>query len=73
MKKRDDSKKKVTPAKFNLHKISFDDSDESSRSDIPNIFLDHREEAESPKSPAKPKKLEKERKPVNIIKQESLQ
>ena len=43
---------------YQVHKISFDDSDDSSRIDIPNIFLNDRDEP-SP-SPPKRKKLEKE-------------
>ena len=43
---------------YQVHKISFDDSDDSSRIDIPNIFLNDRDEP-SPSLP-KRKKLEKE-------------
>ena len=48
-----ESKKKIPPLKSNpyLNRISFDDSDDSSRYDIPNIFLDDRDES----SPSPPK------------------
>ncbi len=40
--------KKANPNRLNLKKISFDDSDDTSRSDIPNIFLAEKSEVESP-------------------------
>lgn len=62
-------KKKNNAYKANLHRISFEDSDDSSRIDIPNIFLDDRENTEDVVySPVKPKKKES---PV-IEKQESV-
>lgn len=70
-------KKKNNAHKANLHRISFEDSDDSSRIDIPNIFLDDREITEdivySPvKSPVKPNKAKQNEKPV-IEKQDSFQ
>lgn len=60
--------KKPAGFKANLHRISFEDSDDSSRIDIPNIFLDDRENTEDVYSPVKIKK----RDPV-MVKQESAQ
>lgn len=60
--------KKVPGFKANLHRISFEDSDDSSRIDIPNIFLDDRENTEEAYSPVKIKKKE-----PPIIRQESEQ
>jgi hypothetical protein len=51
-----DGKKKIN--KPHLHMISFDDSDESSRQDVPNIFLDDRENNFEPYSPP-PKPVKK--------------
>jgi hypothetical protein len=53
-----------------LHKISFDDSVDSSRSDIPNFFIGDKSEAEIPSIPMREK--EKKREPP-LVKQESLQ
>ena len=36
------AKKHIGGYRANVHRISFDDSDDSSRIDVPNIFLDDR-------------------------------
>ena len=51
-KKQVDQKKKILASRFNLHKISFDDDDESVRDEIPHIFLDTPSQDSSP-SPKK--------------------
>jgi hypothetical protein len=51
----EDNKNKNKNSKNNnyqIHKISFEDSDDSSRIDIPNIFLNDRDES----SPSPPKR-----------------
>ena len=58
-----EGKRKPAAAKPHLHMISFDDSEDSSRVDIPNIFLDEREHHfdpySAPPSPPKPQKKAK--------------
>jgi hypothetical protein len=44
-KREEQGKGKTINSKYNLHKITFDDSYESSRSDIPNVFLKERDES----------------------------
>ena len=64
-------KKKNASYNAHLHMISFDDSDDSSRVDIPNIFLDDRENhmesyAPSPPPHPKPQRKAKEVPPVRL-------
>jgi hypothetical protein len=53
-------KKKPNTFKANLHRISFDDSDDSERIEIPNIFLNDREVSEFNYAPPPPKKKHRE-------------
>lgn len=61
VKRAEGGKKKSTktPNTYQIHKISFEDSDDSSRIDIPNIFLNDHENS-YPASPAKRHKQDKE-------------
>lgn len=58
LKRGEDKEGKKKTNKPHLHMISFDDSDESSRQDIPNIFLDDKEHNFEPYSPP-PKAVKK--------------
>ena len=57
MRRAEDKKKAPKPNAYQIHKISFEDSDDSSRIDIPNVFLQDRED---PPSPPKRRRQDKE-------------